>query len=406
MFYANREQNDQTTDMALSLLNFRNIDMPPVSAQTTVVPPFTFTSPLNVDSIIDPAFSHFTASHPLSSDSGSFNAADITFSKFPMLQQFNFSLQYELIPNLLVETSYAGARGVHWVQRIDLNQEPFSYALQGTNTQANRPFPFLASSVGLDTADVSNWYNSFNTRVEKRYSHGLVLLANYTISHATDSGNSGLSTLAQQGNTRAMNTYNLRQERGVSPLDLPQKFVLSADYELPIPKSSHAWVNQIVGGWQVNGILTLRSGLPTDVLVGSLPPVFAQVNRPDVVAGQPLLVGNPGFDQYFNPAAFAVPPTVTNALGAPVQTFGNAGRMVLRAPGSKNLDASLFKDFRLTERRRLEFRAEAFNLTNTPTFTLPNSRSAVLTVGNAAFGKLSGSQTVGRQLQFGLKLIW
>jgi hypothetical protein len=406
MFYANREQNDQTTDMALSLLNFRNIDMPPVSAQTTVVPPFTFTSPVRVDSLIDPDFTQFTTARPLSSDSGSFNAADITFSKFPMLQQFNFSLQYELIPNLLVETSYAGARGVHWVQRIDINQEPFSYALQGTNTQANRPFPFLASSVGLDTADVSNWYNSFNTRVEKRYSHGLVLLANYTVSHATDSGNSGLSTLSQQGNTRAMNTYNLRQERGVSPLDLPQKFVLSADYELPVPKSSHSWINQIAGGWQVNGILTLRSGLPTDVLVGKLPPIFAQVNRPDVIVGQPLLVANPGFDQYFNPAAFAVPGTVTNAQGVPVQNFGNAGRSVLRAPGSKNLDASLFKDFRLAERKRLEFRAEAFNLTNTPTFTLPNSRSAVLTVGNAAFGKLSGSQTVGRQLQFGLKLLW
>jgi hypothetical protein len=192
----------------------------------------------------------------------------------------------------------------------------------------------------------------------------------------------------------------------VSPLDLPQKFVLSADYELPVPKSSHSRINQIAGGWQVNGILTLRSGLPTDVLVGKLPPIFAQVNRPDVIVGQPLLVANPGFDQYFNPAAFAVPGTVTNAQGVPVQNFGNAGRSVLRAPGSKNLDASLFKDFRLAERKRLEFRAEAFNLTNTPTFTLPNSRSAVLTVGNAAFGKLSGSQTVGRQLQFGLKLLW
>src|SRR5215831_17653219 len=79
---------------------------------------------------------------------------------------------------------------------------------------------------------------------------------------------------------------------------------------------------------------------------------------------------------------------------------------ILRAPGSRNLDASLFKDFRLRERRRVEFRTEAFNLTNTPTFTLPNARSAVLTVGNAAFGKLSGSQTVGRQVQFGLKLVW
>jgi Carboxypeptidase regulatory-like domain/TonB dependent receptor len=411
MFYSNREQNDQTTDMALSLLNFQNIDMPAVSAQTTVVPPFTFTSPLRVNPIIDPQFSAFTASRPLSSDSGSFNAADINFSKFPMLQQFNLAVQYEVIRNLLVEVSYAGSRGVHWVQRVDLNQVPFSYALQGINRQANRPFPFLASSVGLDTANVSNWYNSANLRIEKRYSYGLVLLANYTISHATDSGNSGISTFSNQGNTRAMNSYDLSRERGVSPLDLPQKFIMSADYELPIGNgkplsSSNGFVNAVFGGWQVNGILTLRSGLPTDVLVGRLPPVFATVNRPDVVPGQSTTVENPGFDQYFNPAAFAIPGTVTNALGTPVQTFGNAGRSILRGPGSKNLDASLFKAIPLGEARRLEFRAEAFNLTNTPTFTLPSARSAVLTVGNPAFGKLSGSQTVGRQIQFGLKLIW
>src|SRR5581483_10076971 len=113
-----------------------------------------------------------------------------------------------------------------------------------------------------------------NLRVEKRYSHGLVLLANYTISHATDSGNSGISTLSNQGNTRAMNTYNLRQERGVAPLDLPQKFVVSADYELPIARrrsGANHWMNQVFGGWQVNAIATLRSGLPTDVLVGRLP---------------------------------------------------------------------------------------------------------------------------------------
>src|SRR5258707_6637488 len=173
MFYSNREQNDQTTDMALSLLNFRNIDMPAVSAQTTVTPPYTFTSPLRVNPLIDPQFSAFSATRPLSSDSGSFNAADLTFSKFPMLQQYNLAVQYELVPNLLVQVSFPRARGVHWVQRVDLNQVPFSSALQGTNKQANRPFPFLASAVGLDTANVSNWYNSGNLRIEKRYSHGL-----------------------------------------------------------------------------------------------------------------------------------------------------------------------------------------------------------------------------------------
>ena len=78
----------------------------------------------------------------------------------------------------------------------------------------------------------------------------------------------------------------------------------------------------------------------------------------------------------------------------------------LRGPGSRNLDLSVFKDFRASERTSLQFRAEAFNLSNTPTFQLAGARSAALTVGNAAFGKLTGSQTVGRQIQFGLKFLW
>ena len=125
--------------------------------------------------------------------------------------------------------------------------------MPGENTQADRPFPFLQSSAGLDTADVSNWYNAFNFKVEHRFSQGLQVPANYTVSHATDSGNAGTSTFNNQGNTRAMNSYNLRLESGLSPLDLPQKFVLSANYQLPFGKgqrfaSSHAWVNQVVGG--------------------------------------------------------------------------------------------------------------------------------------------------------------
>ena len=157
IFFSNREQNDQTTDMAMSLLNFRIINMPQVLRDTTVTPPYRFNSPLVVDNLLDPQFSKFTATSPLSSDAGSSNAANIPFSPFPMLQQYNLSLQYELLSNLLVETTFAGARGVHWVQRIDLNQVTFASALLGKNTQADRPLNFLASSMGLDTADVSNW---------------------------------------------------------------------------------------------------------------------------------------------------------------------------------------------------------------------------------------------------------
>jgi hypothetical protein len=411
IFYSYREQNDQTTDMAYSLYNFRNINMPPVSRDTTITPPYRFDSPLIVSGAVDPQFRNYSGANPLSADVSSFNEAPIDSSKFPMLQQWNFSMQYELLPNLLVEGSYAGARGVHWVQRIDLNQVRFEDALLGRNTQADRPFNFIASGEGLDAASVSNWYNSANLKIERRFSHGFAMLANYTISHATDSGGAGISTYGNQANTRAMNTYNLRLDHGLSSLDIPQKLALSANYEIPVGRGRflnvrNSVLNQVIGGWQTNGILIVRSGLATDVTTAALPPVFGTINRPDRVSGQPMLVPNAGFDQYFNPAAFKAPATVPNYKGVPIQTFGNSSRMVLRGPRQRNMDFSIFKDFLFGEKRRMEFRAESFNLSNTPTFNLSSPTSAALTVGNAGFGKLGSSQTVGRQLQFGLKLVW
>lgn len=411
IFFAQREQNDQTTDFGINLNNQYAINMPAVNPLTALTPLYGLRNPLNVVSALDPQFTGYTAANPFTGDNRSLDAADVYNAKFPMLQQFNLSLQYELFSQLLIEGSYSGARGVHWNQRLDVNQEPFQYALDGVNTQANRPFAFINSAIGIDTANVSSWYNAFILRVEHRFSHGLQVLANYTIAHSTDSGNAGLSTFNNQGNTRAMDPYNLRLERGLSPLDIPQRLSISADYELPIGNgralsARYGWLNQVIGGWQMNGIFTAQSGLPTDVLVSQLPPVFADSNRPNVVLGQSTLMPHPTFNQYFNPAAFAIPSKVLNARDALVQTYGDASRMVLRGPGFKNLDYSLFKDFRITEARMLQFRTEAFNLTNTPAFQLPSARSAQLTVGNPQFGQLAGSQTVGRQLQFGLKFIW
>jgi hypothetical protein len=411
IFFSNREQNDQTTDMALSLANFRNINMPQVSSATTITPPYRFNSPLIVSNVVDPGFLKFTGTSPLTADAGAQNEADIPFSPFPMLMQWNLSLQYEILPNLLVEGSYAAARGVHWAQRIDLNQVTFANALIGKNTQADRPYNFIASSEALDTADVSNWYNSANLKVERRFAKGLTLLGNFTIAHGTDSGNAGESTYGNQANTRALNTYDLSRERGLSSLDIPKKLALSGNYELPIGKGKffnirNSVLNQFIGGWQTNGVLMMRSGIATDVTTSLVPPVFANYNVPDRVLGQPLLMPNAGFDQFFNPAAFKVPSTVPNSKGSPIMTFGNAGSMILRGPGQRNLDFSIFKLFHLGEKRRLEFRAEAFNLSNTPTFSLSGPTSANLSVGNAAFGKLSSSQSVGRLVQIGSKLMW
>jgi hypothetical protein len=410
IFYSLREQNDEATLIGDTVLNFALINMPQVNPQTTVTPPMRFTTPVNVVAAVDPFFTAFDADRPLSSDAGSANAADIGNSESPMLQQFNFSLQYEFKPGLLVEGAYAGARGIRWVQRVNVNQVRFEDALAGRNRIADRPFPFINSAIGIDSSNVNNWYNSFNLRVERRFSQGLTFLANYTWSKNLDSGNSGTSTFGSQNNVVAMDTYNLWRERGLSPTDIPHKFVLSALYELPFGPGkalvSGGVPAAILGGWQVNGILSLVSGFPTETNVTDLPPVLTLRNRPDVVPGESTVVENPGFDQYFNPAALAVPRTVPNHLGAPTRMFGNAGRNILRGPGSRNLDFSVFKSFRTSENTSVQFRAEAFNLSNTPTFNLPSARSAALTVGNPSFGKLAGSGSVGRQLQFGLKFLF
>jgi hypothetical protein len=411
IFYSQREQNDEATLIGDTVLNFILVNMPQVNAATTVTPPMRFSSPVQVVSAVDPLFSQFDAENPLSADAGSANAPDIKNSEMPMLQQFNLSLQYEFQPGLLVEAAYAGARGIRWVQRVNVNQVRFEDALVGRNTAADRPFPFINSAIGVDTSDVNNWYNSFNLRVERRFSQGLTFLANYTFSKNTDSGNSGTSTFSSQNNVVAMDSYNLWRERGLSPTDITHKFVLSALYELPFGPGkavlNHGGIaGNLIGGWQVNGILSLVSGFPTEMNVASLPPVLTLRNRPDVVLGESTLVENPGFDQYFNPNAFALPPRVPDYRGTPIQTFGNAGRNIIRGPGSRNLDFSIFKSFRTSEGTSLQFRAEAFNLSNTPTFYLPSARSASLTVGNPNFGKLAGSASVGRQLQFGLKFLF
>lgn len=254
--------------------------------------------------------------------------------------------------------------------------------------------------------------------MEKRYSKGLALLVNYTVQKNMESGGAGPDAYTQNGGTSiAMDTYNIARERSVAPIDVPQMFTASAAYELPFGPGK-AWMPQglaakLIGGWQINGIATFRGGFPTDIRTNVLPPVFNTFNVPDRVAGQPMVLDNWSVDAYFNPAAFTVPGTVPSVTGAAIQRFGDSARRVARGPGSKNADISVFKNTWITERYMLQFRAEFFNFTNTPTFFLPAASSPTLTcigapgaacnASNATFGKLTSGTATGRQIQFGLK---
>ncbi len=421
IFYGLRDQNQEVTQLAGNNPNTPALIAPVVSASKTLAAPYTINTQVQAGPS-SPNLDGFSATAPLARTIRSQAFHD---ARFPKLHQYNFSIQFQPRDSWLIETSYQGAAGRDLASLfVNVNQVPFEYALDGRNTQANRPYPMINGTVIPTFSTAKSNYNAFNLRVEKRYTHGFSFLMNYTFQKNLEEGGSGPSAFTQNGGTSiALDTYNLSREKGLAPIDVTNTFSFSYGYELPWGRgkqwlSSNPKLSQVIGGWQVNGITTLRGGFPTDIRTNRLPPIFNTFNVPDRVKGEPLQVQqNRGPDSFFNPAAFRVPGTTLSKSGAPIQLFGDSARRVARGPGSVNFDFSLFKEVAFLERFRVQFRAEAFNLTNTPTFGLPSSNSPSMTCigrtpgsacndNNPEFGKLTGSSATGRQVQFGMKFIF
>jgi hypothetical protein len=412
VFYSRREMNQEVTQFGGNIPNTPTIVFPSVSATGTVAPPVTISTPL-VAQPSDPTLSSFTAQRPLSV---LVRTSDFANSVNPYSYQWNFGLQYEIVADTVLEISYTGLRGQRLVSRVNVNQIPFNQALAGGNQQQNRPFPNINNAVGLDSATGRTTYDSLLLRAERRLHSGLTFLANYTWSKNLEiNGTGGSSSFSQNGGTTfPVDSWNLKNEKAVGTLDVPHVFVLSAGYELPFGPGK-PWLSQkgalsyLFGGWQTNGIFTRRSGFVTDIRTSRIPAanqLFATINVPDTVLGQSIYLPDPGVDGYFNPAAFALPGTVNSSTGVPITKFGTAQRRIGRGPSVADLDFSLFKNFRVGERINIQFRAEAFNASNTPAFSLPAATSQSLTIGNSSFGKLTSSSATGRQLQFGLKILF
>jgi Carboxypeptidase regulatory-like domain/TonB dependent receptor len=407
IFYGLRDQNEQTSVFAENPPNVALITNPTITAAGTLNPPVTINTPITL-APADPTMKAFSASNPLSYTIETLNFSN---AKDPYLQQWNFTLQYELARSWLLQAAYAGAKGTKLDSRVNLGQVPFSYALVGQNIQANRGAPEVNGIQAISSSQANNKYESVNFKVEKQFSYGFNLLLNYTISKNLETNGSGDSSYVQNGNTtNPLYSFNLNRDNGPAPLDIPQRFVVSYGYELPFGQgkrflNTKSPLNKVIGGWQVNGITTLRGGFPTDIRVGVVPPTFATFNVPNRVPGVDMYA-HQGVDQYFNPAAFTVPGTVLSNTGVPIQLFGDSARHVARGPGGTNFDFSMFKNLRLKERATFQFRAEFFNISNTPTFFLASASSPETTVGKPTFGQLTSSNSVGRQIQFGMKLIF
>lgn len=314
--------------------------------------------------------------------------------KSEMVQQWNLSVQRQITAGTSLEAAYFGNKTSHLNQQLTINDP----APGPGDIQARRPYRQWGSIVYPIFEENAN-YNALQAKFEARGWHGLNMLGSYAFSKCIDYGS------LQGGTTLSLRRYN----RAVCDYDLPHTFTGSFDYLLPVGRgkrflgNAHGFVNQLLGGWEFAGIVTLRSGQPfTPTVSGDGANTGVSNQRPDVV-GKPVTPKDPNcwFYTSSNPVCAALEPGMADTLTRPPAQvrYGTGGRNILRADGLKEFDFTLMKTFAVTESKQVEFRSEFFNILNHPTFAIPST-----TINSSSGAQVSSTLNTSRIIQLALKL--
>jgi hypothetical protein len=313
---------------------------------------------------------------------------------YPVIQQWNFTIERQLPKGFMLRTAYEGMESYHLFGGIEQNLGVYIPG-QSTfqNIQDRRPQGQYFTSNSLNAATGTASFNSLSITVEKRATRSLTFLAGFRWAKALDEVYGSGTTLGQSDYT----SNNPKFDRGLSSVDIANQFKMSYVWEMPTARSLGFVGRNIIGGWRSSGILNVRGGQPFSVLSGLDYSYSGNgLDRADL-AGNPSLPGDRSkgakLYQWFNTSAFNF-----NAPG----TFGNSGRNILRGPGLTNLDFSLMKSIPLkvgpfAETQHLDFRAEAFNVFNHANFNNPNNNMT-----SPVFGRILSAQDP-RILQFALR---
>jgi hypothetical protein len=323
----------------------------------------------------------------------------------------------------LFEIGYVGTKGTRLPRFIEANPavfvpgtsngQPISNSsnadqrrLYSGCTLADSPSSCQFSSTGEIAGIANSSYNALEASMRKRFSHGLSFLASYTWSKAIDDVSSfnitGSEAKPVAGeNDLAQNPFNLKAERGLSLFDARNRLVGSYVWALPFWNHAQNWYQWGFGGWQLDGIATLMSGTPFTVFDSN--DVAAQGSAPEITgfsAQRPNLVGNPNngpraVSAWVNAGAFQRLDPVANA-----GQFGTEGRNVNIGPAYADWDFAALKNFKVTESKQLQFRAELFDVLNRTNFRLPDSD-----ISSPTFNHILASQSP-RQVQFALKFMY
>ncbi len=313
----------------------------------------------------------------------------------PLVHKWNVAIQQELGHNMALELSYVGNHQQHSVRIWDPNDCPNS-PNPNYSCDSNRPNPALGGLSFVDAFDFGN-YHGFTSKLEKRYQSGLNFLVTYTYGHALANGG---TTLTGSSNQNSKDRRNLALGYSSAAWDIRHSLVGSFLWDLPFGKGKRYLTNAgplgyIVGEWQLNSIMTFRTGQPFTLGTNQCVGTFGTC-QPDLVPGKdPKSAPSGGRrpEQWFDTTAVTKP-----TPGTP----GSLGLQTQNRPGQRNVDLSLFKNLPFTERFKAQFRAEAFNLANTPQWGQPGT-----TQGDSTFGQITSTQpNTQRHIQFALRFMF
>jgi hypothetical protein len=332
-------------------------------------------------------------------------------AKTQAVNEWNFTVEHQLSTQTSLRVAYVGSFSYHGLISIDPNSIPAvvcskpAGCVAGGNGSARSTLPDGASYIPVGArpnrylsggffwyTEGNSSYNALQTDVTRRMGHGLEFRANYTWSKNLDINSALTGAQASNEAQMVLNRNNIHADWGPSALNAEHQGSLSAHYDLPFGRG------KLIGGWQLNGIVSLLSGFPLTPQIGSNRSGDGDTRNPDRPSLNPaftgsIIEGSP--NQWFNPNAFILP-----AAG----TYGNLGRGALIGPGLADIDLSLFKDIAFRERVKLQIRSEFFNTLNHANFGTPNA--IVFSSGqvSSTAGLITSTATTSRQIQFGMKL--
>jgi hypothetical protein len=339
--------------------------------------------------------------------------------KTPYAQDYNLAIEYGITSNTVFTVAYVGSRGRHLIVLTNPNA-PLALQTNGANPSLQQPLRDFGSAVWASYSGTSN-YNSLQAKLERRFVNGLNFLATYTWSHSLDDAPTPLGSNGDNGYPNT-NIQLIRYQYSNSPFDTRQRFTFNGNYELPFGHGRRlalqpALADHLFGGWSSSLTFAAQTGNPFSVTPNFstfLPASGATIVYATLI-GDPFQTGgtppssNPGIicptsvrnrTNWYNPCAFGNPLPGTNIAagqivsGSAALAYLGGRRNDVYGPGYERINMSLFKDFRIRERKTLEFRADIFNLFNTPSYANPNSNA----FGGAVQSGVNNNSSAGGQI--------